>query len=169
MNEVFFMKNLTRLVFTIGVMLVASTSLSQAQNNASILGDLAKDEKGNVKTMNQYQAAEYCQSIGSRLPTVRELALYAQSLGADGISDRKEDDDYGTIYTRDIDGNIVVDFYFSFRRYHRPGGDLEDYWYWSSSVHPKYPDEAYLLSGYVGVITYDSRYHDHDYAVRCVK
>lgn len=46
--------------------------------------------------------------------------------------------------------------------------DFEDYWYWSSSVHPDYSNLAYVLDGHYGNVYDDYRYNTFN-AVRCVR
>src|SRR5258708_7728480 len=50
------------------------------------LTDIQKDADGHVLLMDHYDANVYCKKRDQRLPRARELALYAQSLGAEGIS-----------------------------------------------------------------------------------
>jgi len=151
------------------------------------LGDIVKDAHGKVRTMNQYDADKYCKSIGSRLPTARELALYSQSLGARGILEtsysgidsasskvqteitQMDKEGYYPIYTKNSAEKTVVDFYFNYSGYQRPAGDLGNYSFWSSSVHPYSSNFAYYLYGYDGVIYFDYRSYDDLNAVRCVR
>src|SRR4051794_10978038 len=81
-------------------MLVALVSLLEVQvearaqelhsESSSYLGDFVRDANGGIRSMTQTEAVSYCKSQGQRLPTVRELALYAQSLGAQGISETEK-------------------------------------------------------------------------------
>ena len=151
------------------------------------LGDIVKDAHGKVRTMNQYDADKYCKSIGSRLPTARELALYSQSLGARGILEtsysgidsasskvqteitQMDKEGYYPIYTKNSAEKTVVDFYLNYSGYQRPAGDFGNYWFWSSLVHPYYSYNAYDLDGYNGGIGNYNRSNDDLIAVRCVR
>jgi hypothetical protein len=90
--------------------------------------------------MNQYQATEYCQSIGAQLPSREDFTRLREYMGAQSGTYRG--------YTPQI----------------LPG--LADNWYWSSSVHPDYSYYAYDFSGNYGDVGFDYRsFYD---AVRCV-
>jgi hypothetical protein len=130
--------------------------------------DIAKDKDGIALHMKHYDADKHCQALKMRLPTARELALYSQSLGAQGISET-EKDGYNLVIGSDSAGN-PDHFYFNRTGYKRPAGDLGDYWFWSSSVHPDYSNFADGLNGYNGGVDYYDRSYDDDYsAVRCVR
>lgn len=136
--------------------------------------------------MNQYDAEKHCTAKGSRMPTAREFVQMSQSMGARGIRETAhknlntddpkvqaeikamEVDTFYAIYTKNDQDELVVDFYFSFSDYKRPEGDLGNFWFWSSSVHPYYPDStvAYLFGGQYGGIA--SNLRSIDAAVRCV-
>ena len=138
------------------------------KNLAPNLSDIAKDEEGNVLHLNQLDAEKYCKEQGMRLPTIRELALYAQSLEAAGISETKKEELY-LVKGSDAAGNSDH-FYFSHKGYKRPKGDLGKYWFWSSSVHPDYTFSAYVLNGNNGDVGLDVSSYINDFnAVRCVR
>lgn len=102
------------------------------------------------------------------MPTAREFALYAQNLGAQGISETAKDG-YYLVKGSDSAGN-PDHFYFSYKGYQRPAGDLGNYWFWSSSVHPDDSDYAYYLYGDDGHVYYGYRSSDVVIsAVRCVR
>ena len=50
---------------------------------------IARNPEGEILFMSFRDAKNYCQNIGSRLPTIKELALWAQQLGAKGIVESK--------------------------------------------------------------------------------
>ena len=136
---------------------------------AELLKDVTPELTGILKTgVSQYEAERICADEGMRLPTARELALVAQSLGAQGISETKKDG-YYLVKGSDSAGN-PDHFYFSYEGYKRPAGDLGSRWFWSSSVHADYSDYAYLLDGYNGDFYYDYRSYDYlNVAVHCVR
>lgn len=125
---------------------------------------------GILKTgVSQYEAKRICQDMGMRLPTARELALVSQNLGAQGISETQKDRHYYLVKGSDSAGN-PDHFYFSFKGYNPPAGDLGTYTFWTSSVHPTFFHSAYLLDASVGVIESIPRGDDFSSeAVRCVK
>ena len=152
------------------------------------LGDILRDTAGNVRHMSQFDAERTCRELGARLPTARELAVYSQSLGARGIREtthpgvvttdstvsaeieQMDRDGYYPISVANSSGRRAVDFYFNNSGYQRPAGDLGNYWFWSSSVHPDYSNSAYLLNGFHGYVDYYSRSYASAYgAVRCVR
>jgi hypothetical protein len=143
-----------------GLQLLSFTARADARPE---LTDIVKDADGRIRLMNQYDAESYCRNEGSRLPTARELALESQRLGAQGISETPKD---GYYLVKDSDGATNPDhFYFSYKGYERPAGELGDHWFWSSSVSPYY---AYLLNGDHGGIGLNDRSTPYG-AVRCMR
>ncbi len=123
------------------------------------------------KKVNQYDAEKICLEMGLRLPTARELGLVSQNLGAQGISDTPKEG-YHRVKVSDSQGNNDY-FFYSYKGYQRPIGDLGSYWFWSSSTNP-YPhnsNKVWVLNGYDGSLSSfyfpRSLYHE-DSAVRCV-
>jgi hypothetical protein len=138
---------------------------AEAQVSAS-LGDFLRDANGQVRRLSQYDAERACREQGTRLPTVRELAVYSQSLGARVIREtahpgvlwsdsrvsaeiaQMDRDGYYPIYVANSSGQRAVDFYFNYSGYQRPAGDLGEMPCWSSSVRPNGSERtAYLLYG----------------------
>ncbi|MGK5083042.1 hypothetical protein WDW37_07025 [Bdellovibrionota bacterium FG-1] len=103
-----------------------------SKNFVPDLTDIVRNADGKVRHMYQTEADSYCRNQGQRLPTTRELALYAQSRGAQGISETPKFD-YDLIKGSDSLGN-PDNFYYSNRGYQRPAGDLGSQYFWSSSV-----------------------------------
>jgi len=146
---------------------------------AELLKDVTPRLTGILKTeVSQDEAKSICEEEGKRLgdpgmrlPTARELALDAiarKALPSSAISETKKDG-YSLVKGSDSVGN-PDHFYFSYKDYKRPAGDLGNKWFWSSSVHPDYSVYAYVINGVNGVIDYVSRSYDYDYgAVRCVQ
>jgi hypothetical protein len=151
------------------------------------LGDIPRDPDGSVSFMSEPDADQYCRSQGTRLPTIRELALYAQSLGALGIREtthigevetdsavqteiaQMKGDGYEAIFTLNSAGQPTVDFYFSHSGYRAPPGDLGAFWLYSSSVAALSPTDNYTLSSTNGETGHDGRdfIYDDD-AGRCI-
>jgi hypothetical protein len=149
------------------------------------LGDIVRDANGGVLSMDQYAAERYCRQRGTRLPRARELAMYAQSRGAcrvlspEEYANLKETGDclkskYHLVSVARSGLQPSDEFYYNNNGYQRPEGDLDRYFFWSSSVasDPSLSDSsyfAYVLVGYTGYI-YDSfRRTNEEHAVRCVK
>ncbi len=128
--------------------------------------DYCKNAKfGDVCKMDQYTAELYCGSLGSRLPSVKELALF---LSPQGVSETQRD---GFIK---VESRGEPAFFYTFRNYHA-AGDKAEYWLWSSSIIADDKDSAYyfnssdedLMFHPAGEIDRFTRL-DHN-AVRCVK
>jgi len=195
------MKKISKYIIMALLTLAATTPLVQARTLGPIvrMGDTGTDAKdyyceeskvGEVCIATQYAADSYCKSIKSRLPTLRELALYAQTLGAKGIREthfknvdmskpqvqaeikQMEGLKYDAIY-KGFGEKIVVDFYYSHKGYLHPEGDLGRYLYFSSTIGPESSSFAFLLNGYSGDIhdefRDDATDHKYNYhAIRCV-
>ncbi len=138
---------------------------------AASLTEIARNEDGSVRRMTQYDADRYCRHQGQRLPTVRELALYAQSLGAQGISEKQKD---GYYFVRGMDSLGNPDnFYFSDKGF-QSNSEEDSFLLWSSSIDlggiSNSTDDAYSLNGWNGMITWgDIRYNAKYSATRCVR
>lgn len=131
------------------------------------LTDVAKNADGSVLHLNQYDADSYCRNQGQRLPTARELGLYAQSLGAEGIIETEKD---GFLPVNGSDSAGHPDnFYYSFFHYRRAAGDSEANAYWSSSVDPEHSNVALAMNNDMGVILGLNREFAGMGAVRCVQ
>lgn len=127
------------------------TLITEAKSDlAVLLKDVTPELTGILRTgVSQRLAEAICEGVGMRLPTARELALVAQSLGAEGISETRKDG-YRLIRGTDSAGN-PDDFYYSNKGYKRPAGEPGYYWFWSSSVHPDGSVFAYGLDNFNGV------------------
>ena len=138
---------------------------------AELLKNVTPELTGILKTgVDQYEAEKICLDKGMRLPTARELALDAiarKALPSSAISETKKD---GYYLVKGSDSVGSPDhFYFSYKDYKRPAGDLGNKWFWSSSVHPDDSDFAYVLNGIYGDVYYVDRSFDFNNAVRCVQ
>ncbi len=133
-----------------------------------VFSEIAKDKNGNVLLMDMIDAARYCKELGMRLPTVRELALYAQSLGAAGISETRKE---GFYLIRGENAENKPDFFhFSHNGYKQPQGDLGNYWIWSSSFNAADLRGVYGLRGSTGEVVDAFRWlKDDTSTVRCVR
>jgi hypothetical protein len=140
-----------------------------SENVVPVLTDIAKNADGSVLHLNQYDADSYCRNQGQRLPTARELALYAQSLGARGVSDTPKVG-YELVNGSDSAGH-PDNFYFCYLGYKMPPGGVENNMnsFWSSSVDPDHSNVAIALSGYQGVLVGFDRSFAGMGAVRCVR
>ena len=129
---------------------------------------------GKLKYMNQLDAANACPA-GSRLPTVRELAIESVASGAKGILEFAQVDPksipagYSLITALNPNGQADK-FYFNSEGY--VYGDGEGAWYWSSSM-PSSPEEGQGVYGYVhvgvpyGFVIGGTSLKDNSIAVRC--
>lgn len=118
------------------VLLLFSLSLASfSQAGVAIappsLSELIRDSDDTVKLVRQFDGDRLCRNQGNRLPTIRELALYAQSLGAEGISETPRPG-FKLIEGADAIGR-ADNFYFSAKGYRPPAGELSEYYWWSSS------------------------------------
>jgi hypothetical protein len=114
--------------------------------------------EGTAPILKTYREAEsYCQiNYGGRLPTVRELAIYAQSLGARGIRESKYaglraaypqvvaeeaqmySDGYQAVEVP-LEGDPTqgaIAFYYDGSGYKPPGNDFGNVFFWSSDYLP---------------------------------
>lgn len=159
---------------------------------APVLLDVAKQADGWNLTyageglkISQADAIEYCscnsiyaiETLGCKtppdsahLPSLRELAQFAMSLGAQGIADRKVDDSYQKLSVKNADGTIDS-FYFSAKGYQRPAGPLGDFGFLSSSVSL---DKSEIASGFAtglngayGLVGEERITSDSTIVVRC--
>ena len=149
--------------------LAAVDARIQALQPSPQVGDIARNTDGSIRYMNQADAINYCTSQGQHLPSARELAQLAQSLGAAGISETAKDG-YHPVSAKNADGKADT-FYFRYAGYNRPAGDLGNNWFWSSSVLSGYSAYAFGLygdSGGVGVVDRDNRASSL-HAVRCAR
>ncbi len=118
-----------------------------------IWGDIAQNANGWARSMDQYQATEYCQSLGAQLPSRADFARLRGYMGATTATSENA----GTGYTpqvlphltRQVDGRPWSNFFWS-------------------SFHPDYSGFAYGFGGRVGVIGVRDRAYEYAGRVRCV-
>lgn len=106
--------------------------------------DVARDADGRVHYMHHAEATQYCENIGRRLPSVAELAQFAQSMGAVGISTSKEPG-YESIVMLNDDGQFDQ-FYYSNAGYKAPKNLIDSNGLWSSSIYGNNSKGAYFLN-----------------------
>jgi hypothetical protein len=119
--------------------------------------------------MNQTDASNYCQNMGSRLPTSRELALWSTQYGAK-VSNTPQNG-YYQVQGTDNAGQLDT-FYYQVSGYQTPSGRDGEFIYWSSSVVPGDSGYAYGLYGETGNLeNVVSRSDDFimAYAFRCAR
>ena len=119
-------------------------------------GDTVKNPDGTVmRVYRQSEAADYCRTYGSRLPTISEIAHRAASLGYIQVketaypdhevrpldrglaAERDRMDDAGYSAVARIDGiKVFVDFYWHADASPAPAGnEFLGNWYWSSTIY----------------------------------
>jgi|GEM_PF-5968217 len=124
---------------------VRTEKLSTEQKPAFL--PIARNSFGYVLTMTQWAAVQYCYNQGGHLPSARELIQWSISFGAKGFVDSCDTGDANCFSVRNIENADGEKVQFSFSRsgYQAPAGELGTNWFWSSSVHSKFPDFSTLL------------------------
>lgn len=98
----------------------------------------------------QKQAVWHCEEKGAHLPSARELAMYAMSRGAKGISNKKLDDSYYLEDTMGADGKPDK-FFYSAKGYSPPSDDIDKVPpTWSSSQVANDPGLAVIFQHFRG-------------------
>jgi len=113
------------------------------------IGPIVPDGHGNLMWTNYDYAVQLCALKGSRLPTAREYAKFAEGLGAQGIS-QKESLGYEFIDAFALDGKNRVSFYYNNQGYVTSQPNIGGLVYWTSSLEyrlDKSRKYAYLFSG----------------------
>jgi hypothetical protein len=133
--------------------------------------------------MTQDDAERACRELGARLPTVRELAAHSHSLGACAILSASEyvgfqdtgnclKSDYHRVRVAGVSATEQADtFYFNGSGYRPPAGDLGNWRFWSSSVHPHdHYRFVYGLDGSDGgIFNVNPSLFNYVFAVLCVR
>jgi hypothetical protein len=139
-----------------------------AGENSIRLTDVARDSNGDIRHMNQASARQYCQDLNLRLPTARELALYAQENGAKGISETWK---YGYYPVNAYDTSLDK-FYFNNSSYQRPPNEPQEMMgslnFWSSSVDSDSPGWGLVFNNESGHHYFTNKDNDA-IAVRCIQ
>lgn len=143
-------------------------------SDAPKFGPILKHPNGNIRTMNFTEAYVYCKSQGMFLPSMREFAILAESLGAKGIKDihefpneneakKKFYEPVTAISSKDLKKDS---FYYS-RIGYKPPNDVTHMSFWTSSWY-RSDDWAYVFSDSSGVVhLYNTTSWTYK-AVRCV-
>jgi hypothetical protein len=131
------------------------------------LSEIVRNADGSVRNFSQFEASRYCHDQGTRLPTARELAIYARDLGAD-FSDSIAS--YERIDGLNPDGSQDL-FYFNAQNViENIWGKMGRYIFWSSTVQPVSSCPAYALNvGQGRLLTYGRWETNVFFAVRCVR
>lgn len=130
---------------------------------APVFLDVPVYSGGQPIDMTQYFAFTYCAQRGAHIPTVRELAEFAVSMGAKGIQgdgtcpDSRFNKCRNVIATRYKHGKetqgVEDRFDFSWDGYQAPEGPAgQDQWFWTSSVDGHDTGYAYIFHGRSGAI-----------------
>lgn len=118
------------------------------------LNGIARNADGSIVLVNQIDAERYCKKRGLRLPTVRELAKYAQNMGAEGISEVNKAG-YEYVAGRDKAGN-PDNFYYN-RDGYLDQKDFKEIFVWASNINTHDPFTSYAMSVSNGWISNSSR------------
>ncbi len=105
-------------------------------------------------------AKSFCESLGKRLPTSREMAKFATEHGARGLlepADYKGQDGYQEIRRTTASYNAELDFYYSAEGYISPEREETKPWLWTSSYGPHNIDFAYVFNLETGEFDFDAR------------
>ena len=137
-------------------------------------GDVARDKDGKVRTMNHADADAYCKSIGASLPT----GYFESRNGKNGFPDQDSDhvrlaklmgatDSEGKGYSPYVQGSTTQTVLPNLTTYEENRWNTTR-WFWSSSVYPDSPWDAYVFYGRLGNAGYRYQYHASFVSVRCV-
>lgn len=105
-------------------------------------------------------AKSFCESLGKRLPTSREMAQFGMDHGARGLlepADYKGQDGYSEIRRTTADYHAELDFYYSSEGYVSPEREETKPWLWTSSYGPHNIDFAYVFNLETGAFDFDAR------------
>lgn len=132
-------------------------SLGDQEYNSALveLGFLTTPKGERLEPMDHYLATQYCAKKGGRLPTAREFAELAKSVGyATGIVDTCDSRNRfcKQIRTKNTDGTQDT-FFYSFDGYQRPIGKIIGRsWFWTSSLRIDDDRYAFDFNGLNGQI-----------------
>lgn len=115
-------------------------------------------------------AVSFCESLGKRLSTSREMAQFAIDHGAVGILEPAQyngQNGYKEIRRTISDYNAETDFYFNASGYVSPEPNITAPWLWTSSYGPHNIDFAYVFNLKTGRFDFDARIMPN--GVRCVQ
>ncbi len=114
-------------------------------------------------------AVSFCESLGKRLATSREMAQFAIDHGATGILEPNKyngQSGYQEIRRTTANYNAETDFYYNSKGYVSPEPDTNPPWLWTSSYGPHNIDFAYVFNLKTGKFDFDARVMPN--GVRCI-
>lgn len=159
--------------------LVATLVLGSLAAHAVTLPEVAMRGRA-VVGFTKERAIEHCYKRGKRLPTVRELATWAQERGAIGIEespnkalayplevDLMQRRGFDALYLHRSDAQTVVDFYFNPKGFKRaPRGVLGKTRIWAADVRHVNGADAYSFTP--GYPTFRADSSLREFAVACI-
>lgn len=160
------------------VMSIFATLLISYSVSADVRAVISKDERGNIRNLNQLEAMSAC-ATGFRLATVREAAQIIQNQGGKGILELNLNGNLSEFYSPGQMLNKISginpggqrdEFYYSNVGYQVPKNEFSNNWFWTSSIDsndPVYKIYGYQISGATGKILSFNRKTRHGAAL-CV-
>ena len=157
-----------------------SLLLGSMAAHAIVLPDVAK--RGRILVgFTKERAIEHCYKQGKRLPTVRELATWAQTRGSIGVEespnkalayplevDLMQRRGFDALYLHSSESGTVVDFYFNPKGFKgRVRGTLGKTRIWAADTLSVNGRDAYTFTP--GYPTFRADFSQREYAVACVK
>lgn len=151
------------------------------------MSPVLRDGNQQVLFLSKSEAVTLCQSRGGKLPSNRQFAEFAITLGAAGIKETKYRDQgntpaammeratyrsqgYFILYMVDRFRQTVVDFYYKNIGFENPEfSNSEDQLFtWTENVYPQDQKFSYLFAEYDGTIAGPGgNIESEQYAVRC--
>lgn len=163
--------------FTLTILL----TLSQASATENLISDLVKNSDGKILKSGWFRGKDICRIVkGGDLPTVRDYAEEATKYGAEiletyQVSKEKLPNDFVLVdvYNINVAHNVQKrdTFYYSFKSYNAPNGELGKTYAWTSSTYADaYENKMYwtkaIFSPHNG--GFSLTHENEPYAVRCV-
>ncbi len=115
-------------------------------------------------------AKSFCESLGKKLPSSREMAKFAMDHGAVGIlepSQYRNQSGYMAINRTTANYHAELDFYFNGDGYVSPEPDSQAPWLWTSSYGPHNIDFVYVFNLRTGEFDFDARIMKN--GARCIE
>lgn len=146
--------------------LIAMFFLVVATYSSSVLAE----SKTEIPQYTHPDAKTFCESLGKRLPSARELAQYAIERGAAGILEPKQyknQDGYMPINKLVTNYTTELDFYYNPDGYVPTENDVKKAWLWSASYGPHNIDFVYVFNLKSGEFDFDARIMKN--GARCIE